>query len=142
LLYRLESEPATSAGAAFADVDASSWFASAAAWANEQGLVRGYEATGALAGEFGGDDAITREQMATIMYRYAAWAGLDTSARADLGAYVDAEELTFGEEAMSWCVAAGLIGGYEGTAQLGTQNGATRAEAAVVIQRLIALTLA
>jgi hypothetical protein len=43
---------------------------------------------------------------------------------------------------MSWCVAAGLIGGYEGTAQLGAQNGATRAEAAVVIQRLIALTLA
>ena len=74
MLYRLEGEPRISSGSAFDDVDAGMYYADAVAWASQNDIVTGYdEAT------FGPNNAITREQMAAILYRYAQYKGYDVS---------------------------------------------------------------
>jgi hypothetical protein len=86
---------------------------------------------------FGVNDNITREQLAVMMFRYANSLGLDTTARADLSEYTDADEATFGAEALQWAVATGLMSGYDNTSLLGPQGDTTRAEAAAVVQRMV-----
>lgn len=71
MLYRLEGSPAVSGAAAFPDVAAGQWYADAVAWASANGIVTGYDN-----GNFGPEDTITREQLAVIFYRYAAYKGL------------------------------------------------------------------
>lgn len=134
MLHRLESEPAAS-GEGFGDVDGSDWFAGAAAWGGASGVVNGY----GDGSEFGGDDPVTREQMAVFAMRYAAWLGLDTSARADLSAFADGAQASgYAAEALSWAVAEGVLRGHaDGSGRLDPQGGATRAEASAVVMRLV-----
>lgn len=135
VLNRLAGEPAASVPASFADVASDAWYAGTVAWASEVGVVKGY-GDGTC---FGPDDDITREQMAVMMMRYAEFAGADTSVRAELSAFSDAGDLTFGEEAMQWAVASGLIKGYDGSDELGCASGATRAEVGAVLERFVEL---
>ncbi len=129
MLYRAESTPEV-ADAGFEDASGM-WYETAASWGASSGIVVGYSGL-----TFGGDDTVTREQMAMFLMRYADSLGLDTSARADLSEFSDADETSsWASEAMSWAVAEGLFVGYDG--QLAPGDGATRAEASAVIMRFI-----
>ena len=99
-------------------------------WAKVNGIV-----TGVTEETFQPDGNITREQMAAILYRYAKYAGMDVSARADLSSYADAGQISdYAKEAMSWAVAMGLISGRSATT-LAPTGCATRAEVATILMR-------
>ena len=85
ILYRMEGEPDVSglAAAEFPDVPDGIWYDDAVTWASASGIITGYT-EGAEAGIFGASDAITRAQMATMMYRYAEYKGYDITTNGDL----------------------------------------------------------
>lgn len=130
ILYRLEGTPAASP-ARFDDVAAGRYYTDAVAWAAANGIVSGYGN-----GSFGPEDVITREQIAAILYRYAAYKGYDVSGRADLSGYTDRAQVSgYAAEAMAWANAAGLMTGT--SASTLTPGGpATRAQAAALLMRL------
>ena len=131
VLWRAAGEPSASASA-FADVPADAWYAKAVAWANANGIVQGYDAS-----TFAPDDRITREQLAAIFQRYAGFKGMETSGRGDLSQFGDTGALSnWAQEGVSWAVGAGLISG-KGDGILDPQGGATRAEAAAILQRFL-----
>lgn len=134
MLHNLELAPEASSPEGFEDVDASDWYAAAAAWGASEGIVEGH----GDGSRFGGEEPVTREQLAVFLMRYAAWLGMDTSARVE-PAFPDAGS-TFGwaREAMEWAVAEGLFSGYGATGELRTGAGATRAQVATVLMRFIA----
>ena len=107
-----------------------SYYAAAVDWAAKNGIVNGVSKT-----SFDPDAAITREQMAAILYRYAAYWELDVSAEADLSAYADASSVSgYAQAAMQWAVANGVINGTSATT-LEPAGTATRAQAATVLVR-------
>lgn len=127
VLWRMEGAP-DAADAAFSDLTAS-YYRKAIGWASANGIVKGYSDT-----SFGPDEAVTREQIATILYRYAAYKGYDTSATARLAGFTDAGEVSgWAQQGVAWAVAAGLMEGYDG--RLAPQDDATRAEVAALMQR-------
>ncbi len=129
ILYRMEGSPAVAPGN-FTDVSPELYYAPAVAWASANGIVNGYSD-----GTFRPGAAITREQMAAFLYRYAQYKGGDVSARADLSAYADAAGIAgYAVEAMAWANAEGLINGTSQTA-LSPRGTATRAQAAVILTR-------
>lgn len=129
ILHRLENEPEAPAGS-FTDVAADAYYADAVAWAAANGIVTGVSET-----VFAPDDAITREQMAAILYRYAQFKGYDVTAGNDLGAYTDASRISdYAAAAMRWANAEGLITGVTDTT-LEPQGSATRAQAATILMR-------
>lgn len=133
MLYRLENEPAAPASA-FNDVAAGSWYADAVAWAAEQGVVNGVSNTA-----FAPETAITREQMAAILYRYAQLKGYDVSVGEDTNilSYTDAASISeYAIPAMQWACGAGLITGNTATT-LNPLGNATRAEVATTLMRFI-----
>lgn len=131
MLHRLEGSPAVGI-ADFSDVAGGDWYADPVAWAASEGIVGGYGD-----GTFGPNDPITREQMASILYRYADYKGLDVSARASLDAYSDADSVSpWASDVMSWAVSEGIISGMtEDT--LAPQGTATRAQVAAMFQRFL-----
>lgn len=136
MLNRLELEPEASEGApSFSDVDYGEdgdWFSGTASWAAEEGLLSGYGD-----GTFGGGDAVTREQVAVFLMRYAEWLGLDTSTRAESAAPDASEVSGWAAEAVSWATAEGYILGDEGTGAVRPADGASRAEAAAIVMRFV-----
>ncbi|WP_303249357.1 S-layer homology domain-containing protein [uncultured Slackia sp.] len=135
MLHNLEMNPEASAGAGFGDVAETDWFADAAAWAVEAGVLEGVETDSGRA--FRGEDPVTREQVAMFLMRYADYLGMDTSARAEV-AFPDAAEVSgWAYEAMSWAVAEGLFAGNSVTGELNPTDGATRAEIATVLMRFV-----
>ena len=133
ILYRMEDQPAVTAASPFSDVDSQAWYADAVSWASEQGIVQGMTAS-----TFRPNDALTREQLATLLLRYAQFRQYGTSGTADLSVYSDADAIrAYAMPAMQWAVAAGLLSGRSDTA-LCAQSSATRAEAAAVIVRFTA----
>ena len=133
ILWRLEGEPAAGESG-FADVAGQMYYADAIAWAKDNGIVNGVSDT-----EFQPDRAITREELAAILYRYAAYKGYDVTASADLSGYSDAGTISpYAVEAMQWANAAGIVNGTSGTT-LAPQGGAIRAQAAAMLMRLGAL---
>lgn len=129
VLHRLEGCP-NAAGTSFTDVDSGAYYATAVAWASSRGIVDGYGN-----GKFGPNDTITREQMATILYRYAVYSGYDVSAKGDLSQFADqASVSSYAAEAMAWAVDVGLISGV-GNNTLAPRNGATRAQVAAILMR-------
>lgn len=130
ILYRLEDSP-SAAQADFADVAAGAYYAGAVAWASANGIVTGYGD-----GTFGPDTAITREQLAAILYRYAQYLGLEVSQTADLTGYGDAADISeWAQQAFAWAVREGLISGMDDGA-LAPQGTATRAQVATILMRL------
>ena len=136
ILFRLEGEPAVSGGNTYSDVAAGSWYEPAVRWADANGIVSGYGN-----GSFGPGDSITREQMAAMLMRYAAYRGRDTRQRADLSAYADSAEISaWALTSLQWANAAGLINGRS-AALLAPRGTTTRAEAATILQRFCASVL-
>lgn len=131
VLWRLENEPAVNDTMSFADVAEEQWYSEAVRWAASEKLVEGYSDT-----EFGTGDAITREQLAAILSRYAAYKGYDVSADGDLGVFTDASEISdWAYEAMQWAYGVGLM---EGDAGILNPTGDTRrCEFATMMMRFV-----
>ena len=133
ILYRLEGSPDIENeiwGYPFQDVDANAYYAEAVYWARMNGIVAGYSDE-----VFGPNDTITREQMAVILYRYAQYKGYDTTGKADLSKYTDAEQVgSWALEAIRWANAEGLVNGTSDTT-LSPQGSATRSQAAMILTR-------
>lgn len=129
MLARLENvTDADSAG--FTDVADGDWYATAVNWAASEGIVGGFGD-----GTFQPNAPITREQMASILYRYAEYKGLDVSARTDLSHYSD-QPSAWAEDVLSWAVAEGLLAGVTDD-QLQPQGNATRAQVAAILERFL-----
>lgn len=133
ILYRLEGSPDLSnenLGYPYADVDANAYYADAVYWARQNGIVSGMSAE-----QFAPNNAITREQMAAILYRYAQFKGYDVSVKADLSVYTDAAQVsTYATDAMAWANGAQLIAGTS-QATLTPAGNATRAQVATILMR-------
>ena len=115
---------------AFPDVSRNEWYSGTIAWGVQNGLVSGYGD-----GTFRPDQDVTREEAAIFLMRYAQMRGLDTSARADLSAYPDDDEVSpWGAQAMSRAVATGIISGVDG--RLNPQGMAYRCEFAAMLRGL------
>ena len=133
ILYRLAGEPEPGGDSGFSDVAAGTWYTDAVAWAAQNGIVNGVSDT-----EFAPGDDITREQLAAILYRYAACQGYDVSQRADLSGFGDASSIRpYAQEALSWAHAQGLVLGFE-DGSLRPQGTASRAQIAAVLMRFLA----
>ena len=129
ILYRLAGEPAVSGDLPFTDVAAGTWYTDAVLWAAQNGIVNGL-------GEntFAPMNTLTREQLVTMLYRYAEAEGYDVSAAADLSGYPDAGKVqSYAQEAMSWAVAEGIVEGMDGN--LNPAGNATRAQIATILMR-------
>ena len=133
ILYRLAGQPEPGGDSGFSDVETGIWYTDAVAWATENGIVNGVSDT-----EFAPGDDITREQLAVILYRYAAYQGYDVSQRADLSGFGDASSISgYAQEALSWAHAQGLVLGFE-DGSLRPQGTASRAQIAAVLMRFLA----
>lgn len=133
ILWRLEGSPAVDYVLTFDDVDADSWYGEAVRWAASQGIVTGYGN-----GQFGPDDPITREQMATMLHRYAQYRKYDVSVgeNTNILSYTDFDQLgEWAVPAMQWACGAGIINGTGDGSTLSPQGQATRAQAAVMLMR-------
>ena len=131
MLWRLEGEPNATRSAGFLDIPADTWYTDSVAWAAENGIVTGYNASA-----FGPDDPVTREQLAVILYRYAQYKGQNTGTGvAALNGFDDASQVSaWAVDAMGWTVSGGLINGTGGNA-LSRGSNATRAQVAVILER-------
>ena len=130
ILYRLEGEPSGGGETPFTDLKAGQYYLDAVAWANANGIVNGTTAT-----TFDPDGAITRQQMAAILYRYAAYKGYDVSVSADLSSYPDAGAIqTYAQDAMAWANGSELILGFEDHTLQPVGN-STRAQVATLLMR-------
>ncbi len=129
VLYNVEGQPESAGVNPFTDVKADIWYTDAILWANENGIVAGYDNSA-----YGVGDLITREQFATILYRYAQFKGYDTTQGGmAVREFSDYENISdYARPAMAWAVNAGIMGGMDdGT--LMPQGKATRAEAATML---------
>lgn len=131
IFYRLAGSPAAVGQNSFSDVE-QGWYYDAATWAEQTGLMNGYEN-----GNFAPDDFITREQLAAIFYRYAQTAGYDVTTKGALDSFADKDAVSaWAQNAMDWAVASGLMNGT-GENQLDAQGTATRAQIAAMFHRFI-----
>ena len=130
ILYRLEGQPAVSGDLPFTDVEAGIWYTDAILWAAQNNIVNGVSDT-----EFAPGDDLTRQQLVTILYRYAEAKGYDVSASANLSGYPDADQVQdYAQPAMAWAVAENIIQGMEdGT--LKPAGNASRAQIATILMR-------
>ena len=128
ILHRMEGLPSAS-GAAFEDVSSGQWYAGAVAWASSHDIIAGYGN-----GRFGPDDPITREQLASILYRYARYKGYPVTIAGDAAAFPDGNTVSsYAADAVGWAVGTGLLQGIDGA--LSPAGGATRAQGAAVLMR-------
>ena len=133
VLHRLAGTPAGSGAAGFIDVTAERWFADAVSWAADSGVVAGVGG-----GRFDPDGLVTREQMAVMLYRMAAYLGLDTAVQGGLSGFSDSGEASsWAEAALAWAIGADILKGEDG--RLMPQGTASRAEIAAVLMRFDAL---
>ena len=130
VLWRYEGEPEAPANT-FSDVKAGTWYFDAVSWAAANNIVGGVGNN-----KFDPDGNITREQMATILYRYCNGKGIDTSKQASLSGFPDAGKVSsYAQTAMQWAVAEKLVNGSDG--KLLPQGNATRAQVATILMRFI-----
>ena len=131
VLWRLDGKPAPKSANSFKDVPGGQWYTEPVAWAAENGIVNGVGDN-----KFDPEGNITREQMATILYRYAQFKGIDASKRGDLSVFPDGSKVEkWAKDAMQWTVAEKLIGGSDG--MLLPQGSATRAQVATILMRYV-----
>ena len=134
VLFRLENEPDATASTVFTDVKEDSWYADAVEWAASSGIVNG---VGNDLYDPNGD--VTREQIATMLYRYVKYLGLDVSARGSLDKFFDGDQVSdWAKDAMQWAVKLGIFRGDD-TGCLNPKNNATRAEVATLMERIVKL---
>ena len=133
ILYRLEGSPSVSGYSGFSDVADTAYYAKAVAWAKANGIVNGVTATA-----YEPDTAVTREELAAILCRYAAFKGKDTAISYDyLAGFSDANTShVYARPALNWAVAYDIING-QGNGVLAPRATATRAEVAQVLMNYL-----
>lgn len=133
VLYRNEGEPAVEGSNTFNDIADGTYYENAVIWAQKNGIVEGYSDT-----EFAPDANITREQIATIIYRYAMYKGYETGySDVDNTSYEDFEHISsYAVDALNYGVGSGLINGKTDST-INPKDNATRAEIATILQRFI-----
>ena len=133
ILYRMENEPRCFGSAAFSDVKPSAYYEKAVIWASQNGIVSGY-----TDGTFRPDAPVTREQLASILYRYTLYRGQDVSAgeTTSLTGYGDAQAVSnYALPAMRWACGTGFLQGANG--KLNPSGLATRAQLAAMLHRYL-----
>lgn len=135
MLWRLEGSPAYVGMSEFSDVDNEQWYGPAIRWASAEGIVNGYDD-----GRFGANDAVTREQLVTILYRYAQYKKMDVSVGEDTNilSYDDAFDVSeWAIPAMQWACGSGIVNGIDknGTLMLAPSDASTRAVVATMFWR-------
>ena len=127
VLYNMEGGPDCDKSGLFSDVADGMWYTDAVNWAASNNIVSGMPD-----GTYAPNQALTREQMASILYRYAEYKGIDTDARADLGKFTDGNTTSaWATDVVQWAVAEKLINGV-GT-ELQPKGTASRAQVATVL---------
>lgn len=125
-LYRGEGSPAHSGGASFTDVGRGDWYFDPVQWSSEKGIAQGYD------GRFDPNVNITREQLATLLYRYMG----SPEPAGELSGFSDAGSVSpWAEKAMAWAVEHGYIKGV-GDNRLDPSGTATRAQLASLLMRM------
>lgn len=129
VLWRHQGRPEAQAGS-FADVPQGLWYSQAVSWAAEQGIVKGVDAD-----HFDPDGPITREQIGTILFRYARFCGSTTEKRGNLEDFQDGFRVSdYAREAMEWAAAEGIFRGDQGLLCPGEK--ATRAQVSALLMRM------
>ncbi len=129
-LCRLEDGKANGA-AKYGDVQSGQWYSDSVAWADENGIVTG-DGNG-----FNPNGLVSREAIATMLYRYAKYLGLDTSVKASINAYGDAANVApWAKDSMAWAIGSGIIRGNE-KGNLAPGSEASRVEFATMIERMV-----
>ena len=133
VLYRMENEPETDSGYTFTDVPSGAYYADAVAWANAKGIVKGYSDT-----EYAPNDAITREQAAAILLRYAAYKGESPTGEWAIQLdYTDLSDISdWAVEGVMFCTMKDIMVGRDSGA-FDPQSDITRAEGAAVFERYL-----
>ncbi len=128
-LYRMAGEPETT-GESFPDVPADTWYSKAASWAKQTGVFTGYPD-----GRLGVNDDIAREQVVSVLMRYAEMQGIDVSATKELDGFKDSGMISpYAQKAFGWAVETGIIMG-DNKGFLNPRGNATRAEIATILMR-------
>lgn len=130
VLYRLAGSPEAKNSGTFSDVESGKWYSDAIEWAAANGIVLGY-------GDdvYGPADVVTRQQMATIFYRFATYMGIDVTSDVSLDGYNDTDMISdYAYDAMNWSVDSGLINGTSED-QLSPQADSNRAQIATILMR-------
>lgn len=132
ILWRIEGQPAPAGTASFQDVKDGQYYTDAVLWAAENDLV-----SGSNLGNFSPNGTMTREQLAVMLYRYAQYRGMDTSAAANLSTFSDAGRVSaWAQDAMAWAVGEGLITGSNQN-RLNPTGSASRAQLATILMRFL-----
>lgn len=132
VLHRMAGTPEAETAHSFGDVADGMWYSEAVAWASENGLVTGYDET-----TFGINDSISREQMATLLARYAVWTGLEIEEFELPSSLPDGELISsYAVPSVAWAMSSGLITGME-DGSFAPQDTATRAQVAVLLGRFL-----
>lgn len=131
-LYRMAGEPAVTAKAAFTDVPADYWCAAAIAWAAENGVVTGYGDGG-----FRPADAVQRQELAAMLFRFAVYQGMSAvTLEENLAPFADrADVAAYAVPAMNWVVGQGILQGKDGG--LLPQAPVDRAQLAAMLRRYL-----
>ena len=136
ILWRLEGMPMVEIAEGFNDVYEVDWYNNAVRWATVNGIANGYGD-----GYFGPSDTVTREQMVSILWRYAQYKGIDVSVgeNTNILSYDDAFDISeYAIPAMQWACGSDVVNGMEDTKGimiLDPQNGTTRAQLATMMKR-------
>ena len=130
MLYRLDKEPNVVA-VNYSDVPADSWYRNAVSWASRKNISKGVTEN-----RFSPDTNITREQLVTILYRFAKYKNKSTSAdKFNIKSFLDNNEVSeYAVEPMNWAIQNNLISGTN-ELKLSPHGVATRAQAAIILQR-------
>ena len=130
ILWNMTDNPETNGIAPFLDVTSDKYYAEAIAWANENGVMYGYGE------EFGVGEAVTREDFAAILYRYAAFKGYDTTQGGmAIREFIDFEQIAdYAAEALGWAVNSGIISGM-GDGTISPKTSTYRGQAAVMLMK-------
>ena len=136
ILYRFADEPEVEEMEnPFKDTKENGYYYTCVLWAKANSVIAGYND-----GRFGVGDKITREQVATILYRFAKdYLHLNTSEKGDLSKFEDGKAISsWAEEALTWAIGAGIITGKANGTKIDARGNAARAEIAAMILRFIA----
>lgn len=132
VLYRMDGSPVVNGNTPFADVKTGAYYEKAVAWASAEGIVNGVNST-----TFAPDSSITREQIASIMYRYAKYKGYDVSVgeNTNILSYDDFDKIaSYAIPAIQYVVGSGIINGKT-PSTVNPKDNATRAELAAILKR-------
>ena len=132
ILYRMAGSPTVRGSSPFYDVSNGAWYADAVIWAEANDIVNGMTTT-----TFAPNTAVTREQLATMLYRYAQYRHYNTSAgeNTNILSYYDANRISeYAFSALQWACGEGIMDGT-GTGYLSPQGQATRAQLAAMLMR-------